>query len=152
MFIHYIESNIKYNKNPISTPPPQFSLSNHVKLLGILIANLLKEQFFKILSPLQNTAGQNQPKLQNMISHENWKRNWGKNQEEKMIFFSQNFWISRREIDSVCKISFIREEKEKLSSNLIHSRREIFFKITNFARKFFYLQNLDNQEHREMKI
>ena len=51
-----------------------------------------------------------------MISHQLWKKNWGKNREEKLIFFSQNF--GSRE-------------------NLIQSRREreIFFKILNFKRK-----------------
>ena len=40
----------------------------------------------------------------------------GRIERRKCFFFHSKFWISRIERESVCKISFIREEKEKFSS------------------------------------
>ena len=53
--------------------------------------------------------GQNQPKEQNMISHENWKRNWVKNREEKENLFAK--------------------------SHSFEKRKRIFFQISNFERR-----------------
>ena len=71
-----------------------------------------------------------------MISHQNWKIYWGNDREKKMNFLWK-FWLSRRE--SVCKISFNREEKEKYTSKSWISRGDWEF----------LLQNLDNRDHLE---
>ena len=90
---------------------------------------------------LQNTAGQNPTIQLNMISHQNWKRNWGKNQEEKLSFFS---------------LKILTLKKRIYSQNLIQSRRqkEIFFRISNFERKMRILSSKSWQSRtsREMNI
>jgi len=53
--------------------------------------------------------GQNQPKEQNMISHENWKRNSVKNREEKENLFAK--------------------------SHSFEKRKRTFFQISNFERR-----------------
>ena len=57
-----------------------------------------------------------------MISHQNWKRNWGNNREKQIDFFS---------------LKILTLEKRICLQNLIQSRREreIFFKISNFERR-----------------
>ena len=102
--------------NLYSSPPPQSSLTLHQTPWHLRLQPPHRTVFLKYFPFLQNTTSQNQPKQKNTISHGNRKINWGKNRDEKVIFFLSKFWISRRERESVCKISFIREEKEKFSS------------------------------------
>ena len=113
--------------NLYSSPPPQSSLTLHQTPWHLRLQPPHRTVFLKYFPFLQN--GQNQPRQQNMISHENWERNWGKNREVKVNFSLSKFWISRRE-------------------------REIFIKMLNFERRtrffFFKILTIVNISRNEM--
>ena len=106
---------------------------------------------------LQNTAAQNPTIQLNMISHQNWKRNWGKNQEEKLSFFSQNFdsW----EENLFAKSHSIEKRKNSSKSWISRGEWEFFLQnqpvcqeghhhtvITNFISKSMF-DNCDESEN-----
>ena len=94
---------------------------------------------------LQNTAAQNPTIQLNMISHQNWKRNWGKNQEEKLSFFSQNFdsW----EENLFAKSHSIEKRKRNFLQNL-----EFREENENFVFKILTIENISRNEHSILQL
>ena len=80
-----------------------------------------------------------------MISHQNWKRNWGNNREKKMRFFSQNF--DSREENLFAKSHSIEKRKRNFLQNLEfrEENENLFFKILT-------IKNISRKEHSILQL
>ena len=80
-----------------------------------------------------------------MISHQNWKRNWGKNREEKLSFFSQNF--DSREENLFAKSHSIEKRKRNFLQNL-----EFREENENFVFKILTIEIISRNDHSILQL
>ena len=80
-----------------------------------------------------------------MISHQNWKRNWGNNRKKKWVFFSKNF--DSREENLFAKSHSIEKRKRNFLQNL-----EFREENENFVFKILTIESISRNEHSILQL